>query len=351
MATAPLDLIRIRRQLAPRTLYPSESIWQSWTVIVEREGGIRALYRGNLAAIYLWMGYSGVQFSLYRHATAALERWRAPDLLGGRSLPPTAVAFVAGATAGVVATLATYPFDVCRTTFAARGLVSAASAPVPEPPPPRVPFHSLVEPPLQCPIPRRSHPAAGGPPPAAVVVAAAAASPPKPPSTLVEFAWFLYRSQGLRGFYAGAGPAVLQVIPYMGMTFGLYELLTSSSAAATGDDDETGGVGRGRTVTVAAYAGSISGAVSKLAVYPLDTIKRRLQAQAFYASGDAGFNHHPPYRGMTDCARRILAEEGIASFYRGVVPSVLKSAVASSLSFALYRSTRNALERWHDSGL
>jgi Mitochondrial carrier protein len=99
-------------------------------------------------------------------------------------------------------------------------------------------------------------------------------------------------------------------------------------------------------------------------VYPLDTVKRRLQAQAFYPGSNSSSNHHHggglpttafrhsdeirPYRGMVDCARRICAEEGAASLYRGVVPSVLKSSLASALSFALYRSTQTFLEGWHE---
>lgn len=112
MATAPLDLIRIRRQLAPVTLYPSESLWQSWVNIVRNEGGVTALFRGNLAAVSLWVGYAAVQFSVY-------TRTKDYCLV---VISPTGAAFVSGAVAGTVATLATYPFDVCRTTFAAKGI-------------------------------------------------------------------------------------------------------------------------------------------------------------------------------------------------------------------------------------
>ena len=53
VATAPLDLIRIRRQLSPVVTYPSESLWQTWNKIVKNEGGVTALFRGNVAAIYV----------------------------------------------------------------------------------------------------------------------------------------------------------------------------------------------------------------------------------------------------------------------------------------------------------
>lgn len=283
MATAPLDLIRIRRQLAPSTLYPSESLWQSWLNIVRNEGGVTALFRGNLAAVYLWVGYAAVQFSVY---TRIKEHCHAV-------VSPTAAAFVSGAVAGTFATLATYPFDVCRTTFAARGIQEVQP----------IPFGSMAEPHFG---------------------QAQANSPPK---TLRGFVVQLYRQKGIQGFYAGVNPAVVQIIPYMGLNFGIYDTLTR------GD----------KSVGLSAYAGSIAGALSKLLIYPIDTVKRRLQAQAFY-SGDTT----SPYKGMLDCVTRIAREEGFLSFYRGVVPSVLKTTIASSLSFSLFRFSKNALERVHD---
>lgn len=285
MATAPLDLIRIRRQLSPVTLYPSESLWQSWVNIVKNEGGVSALFRGNLAAVYLWVGYSAVQFSIYsrtkEHCLTVVS--------------PTAAAFVSGATAGTFATLATYPFDVCRTTFAARGIQQEVHS---------FPFGSMAEPHFGQTTQANS-----------------------PPKTVRQFIVQLYRQKGIQGFYAGVNPAVVQIIPYMGLNFGIYDTLTR------GD----------KSVGLSAYAGSIAGAISKLLIYPIDTVKRRLQNQAFF-SGDTA----SPYKGMIDCVTRIAREEGYASFYRGVVPSVLKTTIASSLSFSLFRFSKNALERIHD---
>jgi len=323
---------------------------QSWSNIVRTEGGIAALFRGNLAAIYLWMGYSSVQFALYDNARRALsDRFggganrdgdsRSEPSSGTRSLHPTATAFVAGAFAGSCATLATYPFDVCRTTFAARGVVTAttdaaaaattAAAPPPEPPPPAQ-FHSMAEP--HFPVsgkggrldPFRAS-TVSPPPPAVPPSPAAPAGGARPPKTFWEFAVALYRQTGWRGFFAGAEPALLQIIPYMGLNFAIFDTLTRND----------------RSVYLSGAAGSISGAVSKVIVYPMDTIKRRLQAQAFFVESVSG---GAAYSGLKDCALRTWKHEGVTGFYRGVVPSVLKSTIGSGLSFALFRLTKNALE-------
>lgn len=104
-----------------------------------------------------------------------------------------------------------------------------------------------------------------------------------------------------------------------------------------------------KRVNASGYAGAISGATSKMLVYPIDTVKRRLQAQAFYdASLSGNRTNKQQYTGMVDCFLRILREESVASLYRGMFPSVLKTTIASSLSFALFRFAKNTLVYAHD---
>jgi len=282
LATAPLDLVRIRRQLDRSVTYPRPSLFSSFATIVKNEGGFLALFRGSIAATYLWIFYSAFQFSAYGHTKAWFESHDDPV-----RPHPTVVAFLSGGTAGLCATVATYPFDICRTTFAAGGITSGSVQ------------SSFADP---------------------------SVTNFRPPKSLREFAVSLYRRKGIKAFYAGCSPASIQIIPYMGLNFAIYDALTS------GD----------RAVGMSAYAGTISGSVSKIIVYPIDTVKKRLQAQAVFGPiGDI-------YYGMFDCFKKILQHEGIGGFYRGLVPSVLKTGIATGLSFSLYRGTKNALEHFHD---
>lgn len=439
ICTAPLDLIRIRRQLTPPE-NTGGSVLGTWRSVVRNEGGIAALFRGNVAAIYLWVGYSAVQFALYNQLHVIVQdRWTAAaDPETGLEIDqyPAASAFCAGAGAGLCATVSTYPFDVCRTALAARGMfeqqqqqqpcpadaakttttttkakASAAAATTtkaaagrrrrtaappmpfssliepnfrehrgiimpPPPPPPQLPSASATEANARAaaaiPSPAFSDTikTTTADPSAATARAAAATATGKTtrthqqqhPRTVTEFAAFLYRRRGLPGFYAGAGPAVLQIVPYMGLNFCIYDALTR-------DDHRVG---------LSAYAGSIAGAVSKILVYPVDTIKRRLQGQVFFAypppqqppqqpppppppssSSSSPFvlvgqqqqhQRQPYYTGMVDCAARIYREEGMKSFYRGVGPSVLKTTISTGLTFALFRFTKNTLETIHHTG-
>jgi Mitochondrial carrier protein len=300
MATAPLDFFRIRRQL---NLAPdAHGIWQGLSHVYRNEGGLIALYRGNLAAIFLWIGYAACQFSVYHRVKEYL-----PSSSSSNSQYSSMIvfddhtrAFVAGAAAGSVALLVTYPLDVCRTHMVAHGILTK-----------HLVFSSLYDPQT---LPSK-----------AVVTKA------EPAQTLTSCARTLYQSRGLAGFYAGVRPAFVQIIPYMGINFALYEALSSSS--------------HDTSVGLAAYAGSISGAVSKMIVYPLDTVKRRLQAQTYRNSSAMTIQR---YDGMMDCFVRVARQEGITGFYRGIVPSVLKTGLATSMSFAIFRWTTNRLERGHD---
>jgi solute carrier family 25 thiamine pyrophosphate transporter 19 len=136
--------------------------------------------------------------------------------------------------------------------------------------------------------------------------------------------------------FAGSGPAVLGIVPYMGLNFALYDYL----------------VRKGDRVNVrdAGTAGAISGGVSKLVVYPLDTMKKRLQAQAFetfWGSGET-IASRVQHKNMIDCGLSILRVEGVAAFYRGLVPTVMKTMVATSLTFAIFQMTKNTLENMYD---
>jgi len=123
--THPLDLIRIRRQLAAyqqQQHSPSSSVtatrtlWQDFRHVVEHEGGIRGLFRGNVAALNLWMSYTAVQFYAYGITKPYFQ-----SVFGSEDpTQQTLVAFCSGASAGVAATLSTYPLDLCRTIFAAQ---------------------------------------------------------------------------------------------------------------------------------------------------------------------------------------------------------------------------------------
>ena len=202
---------------------------------------------------------------------------------------PSAVAFCSGAFAGTAATLATYPFDICRTAFAARGLSKVGPGSI--------------------------------------------------QSFFKEATKSGVNTTPLKNLFAGCRPAVLGIIPYMGINFALYDYLVR-----TREKTKVGDAG---------VAGAIAGGTSKIIVYPLDTVKKRLQAQAFNTfwgvKGESmSVMNEVKYKNMMDCAVTIVKEEGITALYRGLVPTVFKTMAATGLTFAIFTFTKNTLESTHD---
>ncbi len=113
----------------------------------------------------MYVTYSAIQFTTYRSVTLALH-----TAFGENRLPAAAESFIAGSSAGAVATTITYPLDLLRTRFAAQGTERV--------------YSSLA-------------------------------------SSIREIA----RSEGPRGFFQGLGAGVGQIVPYMGAFFATYEAL------------------------------------------------------------------------------------------------------------------------------
>lgn len=217
--------------------------------------------------MYLGITYSAIQFSLVPRISNVFP----PTLLEPLSTAPF-VAFLSGAMAGVCATFLTYPLDLCRTAFAATRRLS-----------------------VRCSI--------------------------RSPQSLLEVWQSTLRLQGITGLYVGVSPAIIQIVPYMGLNFALYTTFLGTHEP---------------TMTHAGIAGGFAGLVSKCVVYPLDTIKKRMQAQALF--GTRGYTH------VVDCGLRVWKEEGWMALYRGVWPTMVKSMLGTGCSFAVYSEVKHALE-------
>lgn len=65
-------------------------------------------------------------------------------------------------------------------------------------------------------------------------------------------------------------------------------------------------------------AGGSAGCIEVMIMHPLDLIKTRFQLQNSSLAG-AG----PQYTGVRDCARKMYAQEGLFSFWKGLLPPIL----------------------------
>jgi len=62
---------------------------------------------------------------------------------------------------------------------------------------------------------------------------------------------------------------------------------------------------------------------------PMDTVKTRLVTQMNYPD-------LVPYQGISDCFRRVLKEEGVGAFYRGLTPRLFSVVPMIGIQFGVY---------------
>jgi solute carrier family 25 thiamine pyrophosphate transporter 19 len=168
LIVAPFDVVKIRLQLQTHKAHQKKykSLIQSAKVIVSQEG-IKALWKGNMTASYLYVTFGGVQFYVFSYC----QKLAGENQMFYRYVPQNLHTFTSGGLAGLAATFLTFPFDVLRTRFAAQGNI--------------VIYKSTIDAIRQ-----------------------------------------VYLKEGLMGYYRGLVPSLLQIIPQMGLIFESHDRLT-----------------------------------------------------------------------------------------------------------------------------
>lgn len=245
-----------------------------------RDEGLTGLWKGNVPAELMYLCYGGVQFLSYRSASAFLQSLELPTSTTTttpnkpRHIPDAATTFLAGAFAGTAATTATYPLDLLRTRFAA---------------------------------------SPGGDRAARVY-----------PSLLGSLR-AIARTEGPRGYFRGMGAAIAQIVPFMSLFFLAYEALKPAMATFPLLPGTAGD----------AAAGMVASVLAKTAVFPLDTVRKRLQVQGptrtRYVHGQV-----PVYEGVRGTVRAILRREGVRGLYRGLPVGLFKTAPTSAVMMWTY---------------
>ncbi|CAK4636838.1 hypothetical protein LEN26_008334 [Aphanomyces euteiches] len=148
----------------------------------------------------------------------------------------------------------------------------------------------------------------------------------------------LVQAEGVRGLYRGLTPGVVGSIPFEGTQFACFEgvkayALTHRWPAWRWDRQK-------EALDSIDYLviGSMAGATAQIVSYPFDTIKKRLQAQTLSRGRSL-----KKYNGMTDCAVRIVNEEGVLALYRGSLPNLLRVAPFTAIMFTTYELAKHLL--------
>ncbi|CAI5742803.1 unnamed protein product [Hyaloperonospora brassicae] len=309
--TSPLDVLKIviqvkgpaasppratpRALVASRALASQSSSTSSAIARTVRElyalDGVRAFWRGNSAGCCRLGPYAGLKFYLF---DSLQSRFAAKDGHGLSNLQRA----LCGAVAGLVATMGTYPLEVVRTRM------------ILQPGAPTAATHEI--------------------------------------RGVLQGVQLILQREGLRGLYRGGWSGVAGAIPFEGVQFGCYEYLKASAVhhqwpAYRWPEGKTEMDGLDFFV-----CGSVSGAIAQTVAYPFDTVKKRLQSQQVHVAGEAGSASTLYYRGMVDCFRKVIRDEGPLALYRGTGPNLARIVPYAAVMFSTYETTKKTLRIMSD---
>lgn len=128
------------------------------------------------------------------------------------------------------------------------------------------------------------------------------------------------KEEGIKGYWKGNLPQVIRIIPYSAVQLFAYE---NYKKLFQGKDGELSVIGR-------LAAGACAGMTSTFVTYPLDVLRLRLAVD-------------PGYKTMSEVALKMLKEEGVASFYNGLGPSLIGIAPYIAVNFCVFDLVKKAL--------
>ena len=228
-----------------------------------------------------------------------MDRQGEDKRVNSNSLWKAFVLFCAGAGAGMIATASTYPFDIIRTQFALQGK-------------------------------ERTY------------------------TSMNAFVTKTVHNHGISGLYTGLPAALVGIMPYMGLNFALYETvkrinvqpkwksIDGIEASSSSSSSSSSQLARKEVMNVMynGACGALAGGLSKFVVFPFDTIKKKMQGTVLTNSLDGS---RQKFSSISQCIKVTLQNEGVKGLYRGIIPTTLKSVVATAVTFAAYEAGKDIL--------
>lgn len=254
--------------------------------VVQREGW-KGLWKGNVLAAMRQVPFAGINYAAREAMKDAMisrnpkGRGRTPG--GNPKLTPWEK-LVSGACSGAASTMLTYPLEVARVRMQA----SRPGAPVD--------MKSVFE--------------------------------------------EMYRS--MRGDtkarvpMAGLGPTLLGMMAYAGVTWTVFETLQEKRAHMLHIEPHE------LSPIQNIIFGGTAGLVGQTVVYPIETIRRRIQVMKRQAL-EKDLSGHIPRTTATRVFLQVWKEEGIRGLYKGLSINFVKGPLALATSFTVYNWAKNRI--------
>ena len=148
---------------------------------------------------------------------------------------------------------------------------------------------------------------------------------------------------GPKGLYAGLGPTLIAMFPYVGVEFMIYEstkiAMEAFLTSSRGEVDEATGqqIPVALPIIVSLGIGAMAGAAAQSSAHPLDVIRKRLQVQ--------GINGNPVlYKNTFDCMTGIASKEGVGALYKGLGPACVATIPGTGIAYITYEIMKQFLK-------
>lgn len=146
----------------------------------------------------------------------------------------------------------------------------------------------------------------------------------------------MWAEGGFRMFYRGLTVGVCGIFPFAALDLGTFEAMKRAYIAKEAKrlDIPAGDVKLSNFAVLS--MGASSGCVGASAVYPINLLRTRLQAQGTHA-------HPYTYTGFMDVYHKTVARDGYRGLWRGLLPNLAKVAPAVSISYLIYENSKSLL--------
>ncbi|KAG5928476.1 hypothetical protein E4U53_002666 [Claviceps sorghi] len=145
----------------------------------------------------------------------------------------------------------------------------------------------------------------------------------------------LFRNGGVRSFFAGNGLNVIKIMPETAIKFGSYEAAKRALANFEGHGDPR---------QISSYskftAGGVAGMIAQFCVYPLDTLKFRLQCETV----KGGLTGSALVR---QTAVKMYADGGVRACYRGVTMGLMGMFPYSAIDMGMFELLKKSYQSYY----
>ncbi|KRX01139.1 Mitochondrial carrier domain [Pseudocohnilembus persalinus] len=131
----------------------------------------------------------------------------------------------------------------------------------------------------------------------------------------------IYKTKGIRGFYAGFGVLLFRDIPFSAIQLPLYEIMKKGKQIDL-------------TLFESVYSGAVAAAVAAFLTTPMDVVKSKMMTQ-----------RDNYYKNSFHCTRVVFQEEGIQAFFKGAVYRTLPMCFTGTIFFTVWEQAKNFFYR------